>query len=181
VLQERRAADAELWFPSLLGADLVYTEIVYAPDHERDERRVWHTGVHDPEPPRRLDTSGLATMPVVNQHGIAWKEGDPGFHQLNWGTMEQLDPDTERPAPLWAEDEVNYPSAGTRFMTWWTIDPTHLVAWDGQQGEVRTIVEYGGEEHRIRRPHVAGSLIVWQLVDETVEPTLTEIRYALLP
>lgn len=181
VLVERPADEAEVWFPSLLGGQLVFTELVYADDRQSDERRVWLTGVHDPDEPRRLDTSGLATMPVINQHGIAWKESQAGFHQLNWGTMERFDPGTGRPAPMWAEDEVNYPSAGTRFMTWWTVDPTHLIAWDGLRGEGRRIVAYDSLEQRIRRPHVAGSLIVWHFEDESVDPPIAEIRYALLP
>lgn len=181
VLTERSSAQAELWFPGLLGSQLVYTELLYAPDRSSDERRVWLTELRDPDASQRLDTSGLATMPVINQHGIAWKEGEPGFHQLNWGTMERLDPGTAHPVPMWAEDEVNYPSAGTRFMTWWTIDPTHLVTWDGLRGEAREIVSYPSEAQRIRRPHVAGSLIVWLFVDESADPPITEIRYALLP
>lgn len=181
VLQERPAAEAELWFPSLLGGQLLFTEIVYSPDRQTDERHVWRTGVHDPDPPERLDTSGLATMPVINQHAIAWKEGQSGFHQLNWGTMERFDLDAGQPVPMWAEDDVNYPSAGTRFMTWWTFDPTQLVAWDGQLGQARTIITDAGEAHRIRRAHVAGSLIVWQFVDESVDPPIAELRYALLP
>jgi hypothetical protein len=181
VIQDRAASEAELWFPSLFGAQLVFTEIVYAPDRQSDERHVWLTEVRDPDGPQRLDTSGLATMPVMNQYGIAWKEGEAGFHQLNWGTMERFDPDTNAPMPMWAEDEVNYPSAGNRFITWWTVDPTHLVVWDGLRGEARTIVTYPSEEQRIRRPHVGGSLIAWQFVDESVDPPLAEIRYALLP
>jgi hypothetical protein len=183
VLAERPAAAAELWFPALHGAQLVYTELVYAEDRQSDERRVWLTEINDPDGPQRLDTSGLATMPVLNQYDIAWKEGDPGFHQLNWGSIVRYDPDggAARPMPMWHEDDVNFPSAGTRFMTWRAADSRRLGVWDGARGEARGIVAYESPSQRVLRPHIAGSLITWLFVDDSVEPELSEIRYALVP
>jgi hypothetical protein len=181
VLAERPAGEAELWFPALFGAQLAYTELVYADDRQSDERRVWLTELVDPDGPRRLDTSGLATMPVISQHDIAWKEGVRGFHQLNWGSMERFDARTGGSLPMGDQDDVNYPSAGTRFITWWLADSTKLVVWDGALGETRRIVSYDSADHRLLRPHLAGSLIVWLLVDASVDPAITELRYALVP
>jgi hypothetical protein len=183
VLAERPADEAELWFPVLYGTQLAYTELVYAADRQSDERRVWLTELNDPDGPQRLDTSGLATMPVMNQYDIAWKEGDAGFHQLNWGSMMRYDAESGsvQPMPMWHQDDVNYPSAGTRFMTWWAADWTRLGVWDGALGEARGIVAYDGPDQRVLRPHVAGSLIVWLFVNDAVAPSIAELRYALVP
>ena len=69
------------------GASLVYTELIYSEDRESDERHVWLTDVARRPHRRRLDASGLRDHARLNQYGIVWKEADPGFHMLNWGTM----------------------------------------------------------------------------------------------
>ena len=180
LIAERLATDAELWFPSLHGTQLVYTELAYSEDRSTDERAVWLTAIDDPDVPERLDSSGLATMPVINQFDIAWKEGEQGFHQLNWGSMERRVAETGASLPMWEQEEVNYPSAGTRYMTWWTSSQSRLAVWDGAQGIARVIVTYDSADQRVLRAHVAGSLIAWLFVDESVEPGYSEIRYAVL-
>lgn len=180
LIAERPAADAELWFPSLHGTQLVYTELVYSEDRSTDERRVWLTEINDPDGPERLDSSGLATMPVINQFAVAWKEGERGFHQLNWGSMERRIAETGSSLPMWEQEEVNYPSAGTRYMTWWTSSQQTLPVWDGAHAFAREIVTYDNLDQRVLRAHVAGSLIVWLFVDESVAPGFSEIRYAVL-
>jgi hypothetical protein len=82
---------------------------------------------------------------------------------------------------MWHEDDVNFPSAGTRFMTWRAADSRRLGVWDGARGEARGIVAYESPSQRVLRPHIAGSLITWLFVDDSVEPELSEIRYALVP
>lgn len=178
---ERPSAAAELWFPSLYGSQVAYTELVYSADRTSDERRVWLTHLGAAEDAVRLDTSGLATMPVVNQFGVAWKEGQAGFHQLNWGSMERYDADAGRPAPMWADDYVNYPSVGTRYTTWWVERLDRLTVWDGSAGEPRDIAAYDDPDRRIHRQHVAGSLIVWLEVDDSGSVPSNVLRYALLP
>lgn len=180
LIAERPAGESELWFPSLHGAQVVYTELVYSEDRSTDERRVWLTEIDDPDGPDRLDSSGLATMPVINQFDIAWKEGEQGFHQLNWGSMERRITETASSLPMWEEEEVNYPSAGTRYMTWWTSSQSRVAVWDGAQGVAREIVTYDTVDQRVLRAHVAGSLIAWLFVDETGAPAYSEIRYAVL-
>lgn len=181
LLAERPAMDAELWFPSLLGSRLVYTELIYAADHLTDERTVWLTDVGASDAPRQLSASGLATMPIINQYDIAWKEGDAGFHQLNWGSMERYVVETGRLEPMWYEDSINFPSAGIRFMTWSSAWQDRIVAWDGRQGQVREILTTDGDVHRVSRVHAGGTLLAWQYVDDSAAEPIVEIWYARLP
>lgn len=179
VVAERAASRAELWFPHVYGASLLYTELVYSEDRQSDERSVWLTDVRGTRP-ERLDSTGLATMPVMNQSGIAWKEGDPGFHMLNWGVVEAYDVDAETTFPI-TDTDTNFPSAGERYMTWWRVDSMRLEVWDAQRGLTHQIAAYDGRENRVLRPHIAGSLMTWLFVDETTDPSVSEIRYAFLP
>ena len=179
VIAERDAENAELWFPHVYGASLLYTELTYADDHESDERSVWLTDVHGTDPVR-LDSTGLATMPVMNQYGMAWKEGEPGFHMLNWGAVTAYDTDGGTTVPV-TDASANFPSAGERYMTWSRADATRLEVWDARRAMTRDIVSYDDGALQIHRPHVAGGLLAWLYVDESVEPSLREIRYAFLP
>lgn len=179
VIAERSAAKAELWFPHVYGASLLYTELTYAEDRESDERTVWLTDVHGTDP-ERLDATGFATMPVMNQYGVAWKEGEPGFHMLNWGAVTAYDADGGTALPV-TGSSANFPSAGERYMTWWSVDSSRLEVWDARRAMTRDIVTYEGGAPQIQRPHVEGGLLAWLFVDESVEPSLREIRYAFLP
>jgi hypothetical protein len=179
VIAERHAADAELWFPHVYGASLLYTELTYAEDRESDDRTIWLTDVHGTDP-ERLDATGLATMPVMNQYGIAWKEGELGFHMLNWGAVTAYDADDGTALPV-TGFSANFPSAGERYMTWWSVDSSRLEVWDARRAVTRDIVTYDDEALQIQRPHVEGGLLAWLFVDESVEPSLREIRYAYLP
>lgn len=178
VVIERPAAEAELWFPHVYGTALLYTELVYADDGLTDERSVWRTDVvgtrHE-----RLDTTGRAVMPVMNQYGLAWKESEPGMNMLSWGMVEAYDEANGTSLPV-TDNSSNFPSAGERFMTWWSVDTSRLELWDAQGHRTVEITRYDGDDQRIRRPHVMGSLLAWRYVDESAEPTFSEIRYAFL-
>lgn len=186
VLEERLAAEAELWLPSLYGDRLVYTEVVYPPDGAGDERRVYLASVGGDEPPLRLDTSGRATMPVNAGDEILWKEAERGMNMFNWGTMFRYDLATGevRTLPTDPQDFVNYPSAGYRFVAWWGATSSVLGVYDLVDEEPRTIERYDprGNEH-VLRPHVSGDLIAWIYAVEDVVggPSFAELRYAWLP
>ena len=185
VITERPAAEAELWFPSLLGNTLVYTEIVYSADRQTDERHAYQLELGLPgDEARRLDTSGLATMPLINYYAILWKEADPGFHMLNWGRLFRYDPDTGAASLLDTSphDYVNFPSIGERFVAWWGADATRFNLYDLERDEVRQILRYPRDGlQRIIRPHLAGGLLVWRNVDGRTQPSTSEIRYSYLP
>ncbi len=185
VIDERPASQAEFWFPTLLGGSLVYTEIVYAEDGLSDERHAYLVDVATAGEgaARRLDASGLATMPLINHYAILWKEADAGFHMLNWGKLHRFDPESEE-APLLDQslDYLNFPSIGERFTAWWDVDATRFDVYDLERDSVREILRYPSDGlQRVLRPHIAGSLLVWLYVDNRPSVPVSEIRYAWLP
>ena len=116
----------------------------------------------------------------MNQYAIAWKEGELGFHMLNWGAVTAYDTDTGTTLPV-TDSSANFPSAGERYMTWWSVDSSRLEVWDARRAMTRDIVIYEDEALQVQRPHVEGGLLAWLFVDESLEPSLREIRYAYLP
>lgn len=185
VIAERDAAEAELWFPSLHGSRIVYTEVVYAPDRSSDERFVHLADAADGGQARRLDTAGLATMSLIADETVIWKEGTPGFSMFNWGHLvrHDLDGGETRDLDLGRQESVNSPSAGSRFVAWHPYDTSSLEVYDLVRDEARTIERYppAGNE-RILRAHVAGDLIAWlHVVHEPDAVSRPELRYAVLP
>jgi hypothetical protein len=187
VIAERPAREAELWFPSLRGTTLAYTEAVYSPDGLTDERRVWITDVGDPAAqPVRVDTSGLAVMPLLVDDGVIWKEADAGFSMFNWGRLFFYDLRTAEVSPvsMRPQEYVNYPSAGLRFVAAWGSDAFSFAVYDVDRETSRVIARYDHETNQsVFRPHVEGNLLVWlyTTVGDTTDPGRTELRYAYLP
>lgn len=187
VLAERPAREAELWFPSLRGSLLAYAETVYAADGLNDERRVFLTNVVDADAAAmRLDTSGLATMPVLVDDGVVWKEPDRGFSMFNWGRLFFYDLRSGQVSPLSMapQDYVNYPSAGYRFVAAQGADSFVVTIHDLDLGMSRYVARYEPEtQQSVMRVHLAGDLLVWLYTTggDSQEPGATEIRYAFLP
>jgi hypothetical protein len=188
LIAQRAAREAELWLPSLRDTQLAYCEVIYSADRATDERRVYVVDLATPEvEPRRLDTSGRATMPVLLLNGgIVWKEVDPGFNMFNWGHLYRYDEATDdvRPLPTRPQEYVNYPSAGTRFVAAWGADSAALGVYDLDLRAARLVDRNpaNGEEHMLR-PHISGDLLVWThaIVDGVGNGPPPEIRYAFLP
>lgn len=185
VVMEVDAGDAELWLPSLYGNTVVYTEVRYAPDRLSDERHVYLADILDAGmEPRRLDASGLATMPQMADDTVLWKEADRGFNMFNWGRMFRYDiaSGTVSALDTWPQEYVNYPSAGTRFVAWWGSDSTALGVYDLVRERARLIERHDprGEINALR-PHVRGDLMVWLHADETGDSRIRELRWAFLP
>lgn len=185
VALERPAAEAELWLPSLYGRTVVYSEVRYSTDHQTDERSVHllRLGVPGAEP-RRLDASGRATMPVISDDTVLWKEADPGFNMFNWGRMFQCDIASGEVSPvsIWPQEYVNYPSAGGRFVAWWGADAFSFGVFDLVRDRARLIASYPSKsETNVLRPHIAGDLLVWLYVEGAGPDASSELRYAFLP
>jgi hypothetical protein len=187
VLVERAAREAELWFPSLRGTKLAYTEVVYSADRLTDTRHVYMTDVAQADAePVRLDTSGRAVMPLLVDDGVVWKEADPGFSMFNWGRLffyDLLSGEVSRISTS-PQEYVNYPSAGLRFLAAWGSDAFSFAAYDLDLEVSRGIARYDPTTHQsVFRPHVAGDLLVWlyTTVGDTAAPGRTELRYAFLP
>ena len=185
VFAERDAREAELWLPSLYGAQLAYTEVRYAPDRSSDERHVYLVSLGSGEEPRRLDTSGRATMPLSVDGAVIWKETDPGFNMFNWGRMVRHDLATGSQSELTIlpQEYVNYPTAGSRYLAWWGADAFAFGVYDLRDDEAATIVRYpAASQENVLRPHVSGDLLVWLHVDTDAPGGLaSELRFTVLP
>ena len=185
LLLERDAARRELWFPSLYGARVAFSEVIYAPDRSTDRRRIYVLDLGAPgAKPSRVDHSDRATMPLLADETVIWKEADPGFSMFNWGRLSRRDLggagssllDT---APV---DYVNYPSAGSRFVAWWSADAFTFVVFDLLEDRPRVIEQYtAATQANVLRPHVAWDLLVWLYAEGETADGFAEIRYAFLP
>ena len=170
VVAERDSRSSELWFPSLRDSQIAYCEVVYSADRTTDERHVYVVDALRPEvPPKRLDTSGQATMPIllVND-GVVWKEADPGFSMFNWGRMYHYDEGTGEvaPLPMRPQEYVNYPSGGARFVTVWGADTRAFGVYDMELRATRLIERFPARSNiSILRPHNSWELLVWLQVE----------------
>lgn len=185
VAAERDARQAELWFPSLRDTQLAYCEVVYSSDRTTDERHVYVIdAAHLDVAPRRLDTSGRATMPILLINGgVVWKEADPGFSMFNWGTMFHYDEQTALVTRLrmTPQEYVNYPSAGSRFIAAWGADSRALGVHDLDPGLNRLIDRWPGETNiSVLRPHNSWELLVW-LQAEIPGDDPGQVRFTFLP
>jgi len=185
LLAERDAARAELWLPSLVDHQLAYCEVVYSDDRSTDERHVYLVDLLDPAAePERLDTSGRATMPMVVQGNVVWKEADPGFSMFNWGKLVLWERQTGERTSLPSEEQeyVNYPSGGERFILSWGSDTSMFAAWDHDLRRWRTIERYPSTgPERVLRPHVSGALAAWLYLPDTFSDEPGRLRWAWLP
>ena len=185
IVAERDARHAELWFPSLRDTQLAYCEVVYSADRATDERHVYVVDAAHPEvAPRRLDTSGRATMPILLINGgVVWKEADPGFSMFNWGRMYHLDEETGEVSrlPIRPQEYVNYPSAGARFIAAWGANTRAFGAYDLDLRTSRLIDRFPGDTNiRVLRPHNSWELLVW-LQAEIPGDDLGQVYFAVLP
>jgi hypothetical protein len=185
LLLERPAAEAELWFPSFYGTRVAFCEVVYSPDRTTDTRTVYvlDLGAPDAEP-QQLSHSDLATMPVLIDETVIWKEADPGFNMFNWGTLWRTEIGGPGPTRLDTTpiDYVNYPSAGSRFVAWWAADSFTFAVYDLLEGRTRIIEQHtAGAPADILRPHIAGDLLVWLYVEGEGPDSHAELRYGIVP
>ena len=188
IVAERDADLAELWLPSLRDTAIAYCEVVYAADRSTDERHVYVVDAALPDqPPRRLDSSGRATMPLllVND-GVVWKEADPGFNMFNWGRMFRYDEESGEVTPLGTrpQEYVNYPSGGSRFIAWWGADTGAFGVYDTELRAPRLIDRWPAETNvSILRPHISWDLLVWMHAEiGGLEPNPDpQIRFAFMP
>ena len=187
LLAERDADAAELWLPSLRGSLLAYGEVIYAADRSTDERQVHLVDLAERAfEPQRLDTSGLATMPLVVADGVIWKETDPGFSMFNWGRLRHFDAVSGETSHLTMapQEYVNYPSAGSRFVAAWGADAFTFSIGDLELRESHLLGTYEPETNEnVLRPHVSSDLLVWlhSAQDGLGNGPPGEIRYAFLP
>jgi len=164
LLAEADAAQRAFWLPSLYAGRVAYVDVALGADPAEDVR---HVMLLDSETPgavaAQLDTSGNATMPILNDDGVTWKEPDAGFAMFNWGRLfrysfETQEISTVRVGP---QEYVNYPSGGGRFVAMWGADSSKFAVHDLERGASRTIARYDNGIDSVTRPNLAGDLLVW--------------------
>ncbi|MGH2446023.1 MAG: hypothetical protein ACRDGD_08295 [Candidatus Limnocylindria bacterium] len=164
LLAEGDAEKVAYWLPSLYSDELAYVEVTIGADPSEDIRHVLLMDLAEPgAAPTQLDTSGNATMPILTNDAVIWKEPDRGFAMFNWGrlfryTLETGEVNTLRIGP---QEYVNYPSGGGRFVAMWGADSSSFAVHDLERGVSRLIVQYDNQVDTITRPHLAGDLLVW--------------------
>ncbi len=184
VLLEVPSSEAELWLPSLYGAQLAYTEVRYNEDRSDDERSVWLMNIYEPGKRERLDTTGRATMPLRIGDAVFWKQAQRGYNMFNWGHMYRHDVATSEVEilDLAPQTFVNYPSAGERFVAWWGADSFQFGVYDHLREEPRAIESNPpGSNTNVLRPHLHSDLLVWMRVVGSETNRTRELRYAYLP
>ncbi|MGH2358635.1 MAG: hypothetical protein ACRDGJ_11625 [Candidatus Limnocylindria bacterium] len=172
------AAERELWLPSLRGSRVAFVEVIYAADHSTDERHVLLGDLDDPaSEPIGLDQSGRATMPVLLDDAVIWKETPPGFNMFSWGSLRihSLTTGETRGLSMLPQPDVNYPSAGNRFVAAWGSDSFAFAIHDLERAASRHLLRYAlpGPDG-IFRPHVAGDMVI--ALHSTVNPDGTQIK-----
>lgn len=187
-LESRLTRERELWLPSLLRERLAYVEVTYDAARTSDERHVLLADLALPDAdPQRLDATGRATMPIVVETGVVWKETDPGFNMFNWGVLRLYDFETgvTGDVSMLPQRDVNYPSAGNRFIAAWATDTTALFVHDLESRLSRRVEQFEPlAADLLVRPHLSGDLLVWihGIADETGEQEApSTIRWAWLP
>ena len=164
VIREADASERAYWLPSLRGDQLAYVDVTLAADTADDVRHVMLMDLADlASEPRQLDSSGNATMPILTDNGVIWKEPDAGFAMFNWGRLFAYSFETETISTIsiGPQDYVNYPSGGGRFVAMWGADPSTFSVHDLERGASRLIATYDNGVDTIGRPHLAGDLLVW--------------------
>ncbi|MFN2419465.1 MAG: hypothetical protein ABR593_11180 [Candidatus Limnocylindria bacterium] len=186
MLMEDDASQRAYWLPSLRASQLAYVDVTIGADPSEDIRHVMLMDLFDPgTEPRQLDTSGNATMPVLTDGGVIWKEPDAGFAMFNWGRLFRysFESETISTVRIGPQDYVNYPSGGGRFVAMWGADSSTFGVHDLERGASRTITSYDNGVDSIMRPHLAGDLLVWlhAQTDGLGNGAPSPLEYAWLP
>lgn len=178
-LQTAPSGELEFWFPDLDGDHLVYgTAQAGAPGGNPVSMVFWQDLAAWTQPVR-LDTSGIAALPLISGDTVVWKEA--ALNPLDWGSLVRysLATGTAEPLGFGDEERVNYPSMGDRYVAAWQWDPTRFYLVDLVAHEAVLVAEFprSGRESD-RRPHIEGNLVAWSHVPETGD---LELRWAMLP
>ncbi|MCV0404142.1 MAG: hypothetical protein K5924_10655 [Chloroflexi bacterium] len=163
------AAERALWLPSMYGHQLAYVDVTLAPETADDVRHVMLFDLFDAgASPVQLDASLNATMPVLTDGGVIWKEPDAGFSMFNWGRLFRyaFDTGTITELPMGSQEYVNYPSGGSRFLAAWGADTSVLSVHDLERRASRLVVAVEDDSESIVRAHVSGELLVWMRREE---------------
>jgi hypothetical protein len=186
VIAEAAASERAYWLPSLWGERLAYVDVTIGAEPSEDVRHVMLLDLLPELPPAvQLDASGNATMPLLTDNEVIWKEPDAGFAMFNWGRLFRYSFAEEAISTvrIGPQEYVNYPSGGSRFVAMWGADEFSFAVHDLELGASRLIATYENEVDTITRPHLAGDLLVWlhSQNDGLATGPPPPIEYAFLP
>lgn len=186
LLAEDAAAKHAYWLPSLRSHQLAYVDVTIGPEPAEDVRHVMLLNLATPDaPPEPLDTSGNATMPILTDNDVIWKEPDRGFAMFNWGRLFRysLESGLISTVRIGPQEYANYPSGGGRFVAMWGADSSTFAVHDLERGASRLIATYDSGIDSIMRPNLAGDLLVWLHLrtDGLGNGPPAPIEYAWLP
>ncbi len=144
-------------FPSLLGNQLAYgvEDIITGQEHVDLLSLGGGAAI-----PRRLDSSGQATMPALTTDSVIWKEGLNIFSAGQLVRYSLQDSTTTGLDLGWST--ALYPSAGQRFVTAWGWDTTQFYVVDLTTNRAVLLERFPaiGPLNDVR-PDIAGDLLVW--------------------
>lgn len=183
VLRSEPYDERQMWFVDLDDGRVVYDMVLYATDdHPEEERHVYLLDVRNAAAePQRLDTTGLAAMPLITGNTVVWKETTLEFDARNWGTLvrHSLTDGTTQPLDFGPNESLNYPAMGDRFVVAWATDDTNFYIHDLVERRALRVLDFEPTSHSgIVRPHVQGDLLVF--VEVYWDPELLVERPLLL-
>ncbi len=160
----------EYWFPDADDQGrLVFSDVEYGPDRSYDNAKfhVFIANLADnPIKPRRLDTDGFASEPVLVADGdtVVWKGVDRPFWVGNWSQLYRysLSKGDVRILNFDAQPGMAYQTAGNRFVVGWEWDSTRFLVYDLETDSTLYL-----EKHDPRSPEgvtravVAGDMVVF--------------------
>ena len=122
-------------------------------------------------------------MPMLVDDGVIWKETDPGFNMFNWGHLMYWDQVKDEIGPITSrlQPDINFPSAGDRFVAVTGYDSAIFEIYDTYRKRWRLIDRYdlaAGEA--IFRAQIGGSLLAWLEILPDVAGN-GALRWAILP
>ena len=171
-LVEADAERTEFWFPNADDRGrLVYATVEYSNGNASTAGasfHVYYAEIGDgPLEPRRLDTDGTSTEPVLSGDSVIWKSvtsnavwnsGDLSRHSLLSGSGS--------PVAFDQQPGVDYETAGNRFVAAWLDDDTIFEIYDLQTDRPLLIEKHQPTSpHGVVRPVAAGNLLLFIRVD----------------
>ncbi len=136
-LVEAPETATEFWFPNADDRGrLVYATVEYGPDRQT-KTAAYHVYIanltDNPLQPRRLDSDGLATEPVLSDGDtVVWKTVDPSMSIATWGSLYRFSLSGRQEHQISFDDQtmLDYHSAGNRYVVGWESNATSFNAYD---------------------------------------------------
>ena len=170
-----------LWLPDLHGDELWYA--ILRPDWDGtqggDEFHIETLDIRRPETPAvRFTGNANDFNPVVSDAHVAWKTQVSDGAALNWGTVTVMDRAgfARREVPM---ANLNWPSLGTRFLTFEEITRRRLAVFDLARHELVDLrPDSWSHDRAIGGQSISGSLLAFYIQDGAGAP---RIGWAVLP